>query len=62
LEMGVLHFLWSIRKLIFLSMVIGIALTGMLTSPMLMMPDQVGWPGMGSMGLLHCHLPHFGRL
>jgi len=26
----------------------GIALTGMLTRPMLMLPDQVGWLGMGS--------------
>jgi hypothetical protein len=26
----------------------GIARTGMLTSPMLMLPDQVGWLGMGS--------------
>jgi tetratricopeptide (TPR) repeat protein len=27
----------------------GIALTGMLTRPMLMLPDQVGWLWMGSM-------------
>lgn len=26
----------------------GIALTGMLTRPMLMLPDQVGWLGIGS--------------
>jgi hypothetical protein len=46
--MGVLHFWCSIRKLIFLSNVMGIALTGMLTRPMLMLPDQVGWLGIGS--------------
>jgi hypothetical protein len=46
--MGVLHFWCSIRKLTFHSNVMGIALTGMLTSPMLMLPDLVGWLGMGS--------------
>ena len=43
-----MHFWCSIRKLIFLSKVMGIALTGMLTRPMLMLPDQVGWLGIGS--------------
>jgi hypothetical protein len=35
LEMGVLHFWCSIRKLIFLSKVMWIALNGILTRPML---------------------------
>jgi hypothetical protein len=46
--MGVLHFWWSIRKLTFFSMVRGSALIGILTKPMLMLPDQVGWLGMVS--------------
>jgi len=46
--MGVLHFWCNIRKLIFRFKVMGIALTGMLTKPMLMLPDQVGWLGIGS--------------
>jgi hypothetical protein len=46
--MGVLQLLWSILKLIFLSLVIGTALTGILTKPMLRLPDQMALAGIES--------------
>jgi hypothetical protein len=44
-------------------MVMKIALTGMLTRPMLMLPDHVGWPGWVQMLFFFAdRFLHLGRL